>query len=171
MVPDRLETIKVVVEPVLTPLDLSIYDLVIGGGSVRLVVDRPGGVDIDSLEAVSRAVGPLLEDRPDLPGPFTLEVSSPGVERDLRRPEHFVGAVGTVISVKVQEDDGTRVRLRGELVAADDDSITLRLDDGDRTFALDAIDQARTVFEWGPAPKPGKGSKPGHAKKEAVARP
>lgn len=171
MVPDRLESIKAVVEPALTPLDLAIYDVVLGGGVVRLLVDRPGGVDIDTLEAVSRAVGPLLDAMTDLPGPYTLEVSSPGVERELRRPEHFAGAVGETISVKVEESDGTKARLRGELVATDADTITIRLDDGDRKIALDAIDQARTVFEWGPAPKPGKGSKPGHAKKEAVARP
>jgi ribosome maturation factor RimP len=170
VVPDRLESIKAVVEPALTPLDLAIYDVVLGGGVVRLVVDRPGGVDIDTLEAVSRAAGPLLDSLPDLPGPYTLEVSSPGVERELRRPEHFAGAVGDTVSVKVEEADGAKARLRGELVAADADTITIRLDDGDRKIALDAIDQARTVFEWGPAPKPGKGSKPGH-KKEAVARP
>jgi ribosome maturation factor RimP len=170
VVPDRLESIKAVVEPALTPLDLAIYDVVVGGGAVRLVVDRPGGVDIDTLEAASRAVGPLLDQLPDLPGPYTLEVSSPGVERELRRPEHFAGAVGDTVSVKVEEADGAKARLRGELVAADADTITIRLDDGDRKIALDAIDQARTVFEWGPAPKPGKGSKPGH-KKEAVARP
>jgi ribosome maturation factor RimP len=171
VVPDRLESIKAVVEPAITPLDLTVYDVVFGGGAVRLVVDRPGGVDIDTLEAVSRAVGPLLDAMPDLPGPYTLEVSSPGVERELRRPEHFAGAVGDTVSVKAEAADGTKARLRGQLVAADADTITIRLDDGDRTIALDAIDQARTVFEWGPAPKPGKGSKPGHAKKEAVARP
>jgi ribosome maturation factor RimP len=171
VVPDRLETIRDVVEPVLTPLDLGIYDVVVGGGAVRLVVDRPGGVDIDTLEAASRAVGPVLDSLPDIPGPYTLEVSSPGVERELRRPEHYAGAVGESVSVKVREDDGTKVRLRGELVAATPDSITLRLDGGDRDVPLDAIEQAKTIFEWGPSPKPGKGSKPGHAKKEAVARP
>jgi ribosome maturation factor RimP len=171
VVPDRLDTIKAVVEPALTPLDLAIYDVVVGGGVVRLVVDRPGGVDIDTLEAATRSVGPLLDSLPDLPGPYTLEVSSPGLERDLRRPEHFAAAVGETVSVKARDADGTKERLRGELVAAGADTITLRLDAGDRTIALDAIDQARTVFEWGPAPKPGKGSKPGHAKKEAVGRP
>jgi ribosome maturation factor RimP len=170
VVPDRLESIKAVVEPALTPLDLAIYDVLVGGGAVRLVVDRPGGVDIDTLEAASRAVGPRLDQLPDLPGPYTLEVSSPGVERDLRRPEHFAGAVGETVSVKVEDADGTKARLRGELVAAGADTITIRLDGGDRQIALDAIDQARTVFEWGPAPKPGKGSRPGHAKKEAVGR-
>ncbi len=171
MVPDRLETIRDVVEPALGPLGLQIYDLVVAGGSVRLVVDRPGGrVDLDTLEVASRAVAPRIEELDELSGPYTLEVSSPGVERSLRTPEHFAGAVGTEVSVKARGEDGAMERLRGVLSAADAERITLRLDDGERQVAIGAIEEARTVFDWSPAPKPGKGSKPGRTKKEAVAR-
>jgi ribosome maturation factor RimP len=169
VVPDRLETIRDVVEPVVTPLGLRIYDLVLAGPEVRLILDRPGGVDIDTLEEASRRVAPVLEELDELPGPYTLEVSSPGVERPLRRPEHFAAAIGSEVSVKARNDDGAMERRRGVLTAAGPDTITIRLDDGERTIPIDAIDQARTVFDWSPAPKPGKGSKPGRAKKEAVA--
>jgi ribosome maturation factor RimP len=169
VVPDRMETIRSVVEPVLSPLDLQIYDLILDGVVVRLVLDRPGGVDIDTLESASRAIAPLLEGMDDLSGPFTIEVSSPGVERRLRTPEHFAHAVGEQVSVKARGEDGAMERLHGVLTAADPDTITIRLEDGEREIAIDAIDQARTVFDWSPAPKPGKGSKPGRAKKEAVA--
>lgn len=169
MVPDRLETIRDVVEPVVTPLGLRIYDLILEGGIVRLVLDRPGGVDIDTLEEASRSVAPRLEDVDDLSGPYTLEVSSPGVERRLRTPEHFTGAIDTIVSVKARGEDGVKERVRGVLTAADADTITIRLEAGEREIAFDAIDEARTVFDWSPAPKPGKGSKPGRAKKEAVA--
>ena len=93
MVPDRLETIRDVVEPVATALGPP--DLRPGprGPEVRLVLDRPGGVDIDTLERASRTVAPLLEELDDMTGPYTLEVSSPGVERPLRTPEHFAGAI------------------------------------------------------------------------------
>jgi ribosome maturation factor RimP len=171
VVPDRLETIRDVVEPALGPLGLQIYDLVVAGGAVRLVLDRPGGVDIDTLEAASRAVAPRIEELGELSGPYTLEVSSPGVERTLRTPEHFAGAVGTEVSVKARGEDGAMERFRGVLTAADAETVTLRLDEGERRVAIDTIDQARTVFDWSPAPKPGKGSKPGRTKKEAVARP
>jgi ribosome maturation factor RimP len=171
VVPDRLETIRAMVEPVATSLGLQIYDLVLAGPAVRLILDRPGGVDIDTLEEASRRVAPLLEALDELAGPYTLEVSSPGVERPLRTAVHFAGAVGAVVSVKARGEDGVKERVRGELVAADADTITIRLDDGPREIAYGAIDEARTVFDWSPAPKPGKGSKPGRAKKEAVARP
>lgn len=169
MVPDRLETIRDVVEPVAATLGLQIYDLIQAGPAVRLILDRPGGVDIDTLEEASRRVAPLLEEMDDLAGPYTLEVSSPGVERPLRTPEHFAGAIDTIVSVKARGDDGVKERVRGVLTAADANAITIRLDDGERQIAFDAIDEARTVFDWSPAPKPGKGSKPGRAKKEAVA--
>ena len=151
MVPDRLETIQDVVEPVATALGLQIYDLIVAGPEVRLILDRPGGVDID------------------MAGPYTLEVSSPGVERPLRRAEHFTGAVGTEVSVKAPGADGAMERVRGVLTGADADTITIRLEGGEREIPIDTIEQARTVFDWSPAPKPGKGSKPGRAKKEAVS--
>lgn len=169
MVPDRMETIRSVVEPVLAPLDLQIYDLILDGIVVRLVLDRPGGVDIDTLESASRAIAPLLEGMDALAGPFTIEVSSPGVERRLRTPEHFTHAIGEQVSVKARGEDGAMERLHGVLTATGPNTITIRLEDGDREIATDAIDQARTVFDWSPAPKPGKGSKPGRAKKEAVS--
>jgi len=169
VVPDRLETIRDVVEPVVTPLGLRIYDLVLAGGAVRLILDRPGGVDIDTLEEASRRIAPLLEEMDDLSGPYTLEVSSPGVERPLRTPEHFTGAVGAEVSVKAPGPAGPMERVRGVLTAAGPDMITIRLDDGEREIAIAAIEQARTVFDWSPAPKPGKGSKPGRAKKEVVS--
>jgi len=169
VVPDRLETIQALVEPVATSLGLQIYDLVLAGGEVRLILDRPGGVDIDTLEEASRRVAPMLEELDELSGPYNLEVSSPGLERPLRTPEHFAGAVDSLVSVKVRGDDGVKERLRGVLVAADAGSVTIRLDDGEREIAFDAIDEARTVFDWSPAPKPGKGSKPGRAKKESVS--
>jgi ribosome maturation factor RimP len=169
VVPDRLETIRAMVEPVATSLDLQIYDLVLAGPAVRLILDRPGGVDIDTLEEASRRVAPLLEELDELSGPYTLEVSSPGVERPLRTPVHFAGAVGSVVSVKARDESGVKERVRGDLVAADADTITIRLEGGERQVPIDTIDQARTVFDWSPAPKPGKGSKPGRAKKEAVS--
>ena len=172
MVPDRLETIQAVVEPVATPLGLQIYDLVLAGPAVRLILDRPGGVDIDTLEEASRRVAPLLEELDDLAGPYTLEVSSPGVERPLRtaralhrRRRHDGLGQGTAART------APRSGCAGVLIAADADSITIRLDDGEREIPFDAIDAGPTVFDWSPAPKPGKGSKPGRAKKEAVSRP
>jgi ribosome maturation factor RimP len=89
-------------------------------------------------------------------------VSSPGLERPLRTPAHFTRALGGKISVKaVSGLEGGR-RVAGTLVEADDDGILVDLDQPageQRRLAYDDIERARTVFEWGPAPKPGKAPK------------
>jgi len=95
-VPER-ETIVAAVEPVLTPLGLELFDVQFTGSgrarTVRVVVDRDGGVDLDAITAASERIQPVLEHL-DALGPFALEVSSPGLERPLSRPEHFHRAVG-----------------------------------------------------------------------------
>jgi ribosome maturation factor RimP len=169
VVPDRLESIQGVVEPVVAPLGLSVYDVVLAGGILRLILDRPGGVDIDTLEEASRRAGPAIDEAAELNGPYTLEVSSPGLERPLRRPEHFTSALDTVVTVKARGTEGAMERFRGVITAVDADGITIRTDEGERQITFDAIESARTVFDWSPAPKPGKGSKPGRARKEAHA--
>src|SRR6202008_661603 len=100
----------------------------------------------------------------------TLEVSSPGVERPLRTPQHFAAAVGQKVALRVIDERGAR-RVSGVLLAADDDGITISAHDdalpaGDDQgaegadaaspcrFGYEQVERARTVFEWGPAPKP-----------------
>jgi len=91
-----------------------------------------------------------------LPGTYLLEVSSPGLERPLRTPAHFRGALGSSVSLKATGADGTNRRDRVVLVAADDDAIEVEIDGARERVVYGDIVQARTVFEWGPAPKPGK---------------
>jgi ribosome maturation factor RimP len=144
--------IAAAVEPVISALGLELYDVEVAGSGrskvVRVLVDREGGVDIDAVGTAAERISPVLDDAPlsvVLPGPYALEVSSPGLERPLRRPDHFRRAIGSQVSVKVP---GRRVR--GVLVDADDDSFEIVSEDGteQRIPYADAT-QVRTVFEWG----------------------
>ena len=91
-----------------------------------------------------------------MPGGYTLEVSSPGLERKLRLPQHFSGAVGELVNVKLGPHvEGDR-RVRGWLKAVSDDAISVVDDAGtERRIEIADITKAVTVFEWGPSPKPG----------------
>ena len=89
-----IERVTALIAPEVTAAGLSLYDLEHAGGVLRVVVDRPGGVDIEAIAAITRAVSRLLDEHDPLPGHYTLEVSSPGLERRLRVPAHFAGAVG-----------------------------------------------------------------------------
>jgi ribosome maturation factor RimP len=153
--------------PVLQSLGLELYDVDVARAgrvaTVRVLIDRDGGVDLDVVTRATEAITPVLDHGPladALPGSYALEVSSPGLERPLRRPEHYRRAVGSKVSVKVRAGQAPAQRLRGTLVGVGDDSCEIALDDGGvARVAFDEIVQARTVFEWGTPPRPGRRTK------------
>jgi ribosome maturation factor RimP len=164
------ETVSSVVAPVLDALGVELVDVEHRGVVVRVVVDEPGGIGLDRLGEVTQKVSRALDDADPISSRYTLEVSSPGVERPLRTSRHFQAVVGQRITFRYLCPERAE-RITGVLLAAGDDAITVRVEpagsgDGPPTLEVPyrLIDKARTVFEWGPAPKPGKGSKPGAAK-------
>jgi ribosome maturation factor RimP len=153
------ERIAELVEPILLDRGHELYDVELTGATVRVLVDREGGVALDDLEQLAREISGVLDEADPLPDRFYLEVSSPGLERPLRQPKHFQTAVGTKVKVKTLPSvEGDR-RVDGLLAAADDDTVTVETDAGPRRLAYDDIERARTVFEWGGNPKPGTANK------------
>jgi ribosome maturation factor RimP len=156
--------------PVLAELGLDLVDVEVTGRVVRVLVDRDGGVDLDALASANRAVSVELDRLDPMPGRYTLEVSSPGVERRLRTPAHFARAVGETVTVRTHPDTTDVRRLQGVLATTDDDGVVLETGDGQVRIAYEQIERARTVFEWGPKPAPGKGPKPAGAKGKVTTR-
>ena len=111
------------------------------GGTLTLFIDRPGGVDLELCGAVSAALD-------DLRARYSLEVSSPGLDRRLRKPAHFVAALGREVAVKLATPREGRSNFRGVLVAADEDSVTLDLGDGSATLPLPDIAKAHVVYNF-----------------------
>lgn len=160
------ERVADLVAPVVADLGLVLHDVEQEGAHLRVTVDREGGVDMEALAAATRAVSRALDEADPIPSAYTLEVSSPGLERKLRRPEHFALAATRVERVRVKTKPGVAGdrRVEGVVTAAGEDAVTIRSDDGStRRLDLADIDSARTVFEWGPPPKPG--SRPARSKK------
>jgi ribosome maturation factor RimP len=140
-------------EPVVRANDLELVDVELRAGVLLVTVDRDGGVDLGALTDANRVVSAVLDELDPIPGRYTLEVSSPGVERTLRTPAHFVRAIGETVTVKTRPQAPGERRRRGVLVAADDDGLTLDVDggpDGGIHLSYSDIDKARTVFVWGP---------------------
>jgi len=146
------------------PLGLELVDVERRTGSVRVVVDRPGGADLDTLAQATRAVSAVLDSHDPFPGRrYTLEVSSPGVERRLRTPDHFVRAVGETVSVRTVAGATGERRVTGRLLSADAEGFVLQVadsPDGEHRLAYDQVERARTVFEWGSAGRPGTRARP-----------
>ena len=156
--PTVAERVADAVAPVLDELGLLLHDVEHSGTSIRVVIDREGGVDVDLLAAATRAISRLMDELDPIDGHYTLEVSSPGLERPLRTPAHFARAVGADVTVKTRPGTEGERRVEGAVQAADDDGFTVVLaDGGTRRIGYDQVEKARTTFAWGPAPKPGKG--------------
>jgi ribosome maturation factor RimP len=153
------------VQPILDDLGLSLYDCEHQGGVLTITVDKQGGVALDEIALLTRLLSRDLDHEDPVPGRYTLEVSSPGLERRLRRREHFRMSVGATIAVRLRDALNGERRLEGVLVSTDDDGILIRSGDADRSVTYDQIDRARTVFVWETTPKPGKG--PGKTTKAA----
>jgi ribosome maturation factor RimP len=151
------------VAPLLADLGIEIYDLEYVGGTLRITVDRPGGIDLEAIALATRVVSRELDHSDPLPGHYTLEVSSPGLERSLRTPEHFRRALGSTVALRTHPHVEGERRAQGILREVDDDGIivfvTDGLEPGERRLAFDEVERARTVFTWGPTPKPGSTSR------------
>lgn len=169
------DAIRALVEPALASSGLELWDVEVARDTVRILVDRPGGIDLDSLATLAgQVVSPLLDEHPELTpgGHFDLEVSSPGVERTLRRPDQYARYIGTEVSVKTVVAVADARRHHGVLISVDDDGVVIVPKDAPAGTTLTLrhadIERARTVLVWGPAPKK---ASPSRSKHKAVKRP
>ena len=169
----KTDIVRSLVEPLAAAEGADVYDVTFNGGKLAVAINRQGGIDLDTLADISRELGERLDADDVIGGSYTLEVTSPGLERPLRVPDHFRGAVGEDVTIRTTPDTDGERRVRGTIVDADDTSVTVEVeDDGGpeagtkRTIALDEIERARTTFSWGPQPKPGQ-AKSGPKNKKA----
>lgn len=146
------ERVRELVEPLVAAAGLDLVEIEQGPGLLRIYLDDEGGIDLDTLTTMSEQISDLLDVHDPIPGRYTLEVSSPGLERNLRTPAHYLRFVGTKINVKTHPNVEGERRFSGTLTEADDDGIVVE----GRRLSYGDIERARTVFEWGPTPKPGQ---------------
>lgn len=152
-----MERVSGIVAPILDRLGLHLYDVEVNGATLRVTVEGDEPVDLDQLTSATHAIAAILEEEDPMPKSYTLEVSSPGLERKLRTPDHFAGAVGDLVSLKLGPKAEGERHLRGVLIASTKNGLTV-IDDAGRKHVIVPTDvtKARTVFEWSKAPKPGQ---------------
>ena len=146
--------VEELVRPVVEAEGLELWEVTFrreaGRRILRVMVFRPGGVDLETISRTSER----LSRRLDLEGfsedrAYELEVSSPGVERTLHEPRHFERSVGEQVKVKTVAPVDGRIVHEGALVSADADGIAISSDGGERRVRYADIASARTVFVWG----------------------
>ena len=136
-------------EPVVSAAGYDLEDLSVTAAGrrsvVRVVVDRDGGIDLDAVADVTRAVSAALDDTEVMgESPYVLEVSSPGVERPLTEPRHWQRAAGRLVRVPVT-DTGT---VTGRVARADDAGVTIDVDGQAQTFAYAALGRGQIQVEF-----------------------
>lgn len=144
------QQVRAVVEPAVTGIGYDVEDVTVETAGrrrlVRIVVDRDGGIDLDAVADVSRAVSAAL-DADDLLGgtAYTLEVTSPGVDRPLTDPRHWRRAAGRLVRVTLTGGETLTGRVRG----ADDAAVTLDVDGDVRTLAHTELGPGHVQVEFG----------------------
>lgn len=127
--------------------ELSDLELRIGGrdGVVRVFIDKPEGVGLADCETVSRQISAVLDVEDPVPGHYVLEVSSPGLDRKLKKPAHFQRFLDRDVKVKVRFPVDGRRNFRGKLTAASEESIEVEVDGQAHSLPLATIESARLV--------------------------
>jgi ribosome maturation factor RimP len=119
------------------------------GRVLRLYLDREGGPSLDQLSRVSRALSDLLDEHEDVvAGTYTLEVSSPGINRPLKRPEHFSRYIGKKIRVRTRDMINGRRSFLGELLEALPDKIALKQDGARWEIPFAQIEKSNYEHDW-----------------------
>jgi ribosome maturation factor RimP len=158
---DVAARVSELVEPLLEARGAELYDVVLGGATLQVLV--AGQVDVEVLADLTRDISAALDEDDPMPDRYTLEVSTPGLERTLRTPSHFTGAIGERVKIKTNPNTEGDRRVDGVLTAADDEGFVVDTGTEQRRMSYGDVERARTVFEWGPPPKPVSPSKKGRS--------
>ena len=179
-----------IVEPVVNAAGYDLVELRFlveqGGPVLRVAVDLPltdatdlsqvpeDRVDLEDCENLSRELSAVLDVDDPIPQAYSLEVSSPGIDRPLRTPAHFAHFVGSEVKIQLgvpmQTPSGERKNFKGELLGITDGKVSVNVDGQKYELPLDDIDSAKLVPDWdavmagksGVGPRMNKPIKPGH---------
>lgn len=153
MTTDERTRVRSLAEPLVAGAGLDLVDVEVkrgrGPALVRIVVDRKGGVPLQACDEVSRALSSRFDAVDPIDGRYTLEVTSPGVDRPLRDRAAFDRIEGRDVRVTHRDEDGQEHTVEGRVLAAEPDAVRLRdADDGEVRVAYDRIDTAVQRLPW-----------------------
>lgn len=136
-------------EPVIKDLGYELVLLEFKGGVLQILAENPktGNLGLEDCTAISKILSPLLEVEDPISGAYTLEISSPGIDRPLVKPADFTKYVGFDAKVELDEAlDVPQKRFRGKLAGMKDDCVVMVVDKVEHTFEMGAIKKARLVL-------------------------
>ena len=139
-------------KPIIENLNYELYDVqYVKEGKdyyLRIIIDKDGIIDIDDCENVNNAITDILDEEDYIKEQYYLEVSSPGLERVLRKKEHFIEQIGNEISIKLFKAIDKEKELIGVLKEYNDNEIILEVNNININIDLKNISLAKTIYEW-----------------------
>ncbi|HDZ23605.1 MAG TPA: ribosome maturation factor RimP [Desulfobacteraceae bacterium] len=145
------DQITMLVEPVLEEMGFELIDVEYfgpGGRRVlRVYMDRPGGVSLDDCARVSREIGVLIDVKDLIPERYVLEVSSPGLNRRLKREKDFAWAMGKKVKVRMKTPVEGRRNFTGRLIEMQEGTIAVEVEKGKAVLPIHGIEKANLVYE------------------------
>ena len=144
------DTVREAIEPTVTELGYSIWDITyskVGADyHLEITIDHENGINIDDCEKVHRAIDPILDEVDPIETFYYLDVSSPGIERELRTDEHVMSCVGMKVEAKLfAQKDGAK-SIIGELVGFVDGKVVIAAADGEKALDKSEISKLTTVY-------------------------
>lgn len=145
--------VEELLKPIITNIGYDLYDVRYEKEGkdyyLRIIIDKPEGIDLNDCEKVNNSINDILDEKDYIKEQYFLEVSSPGLERVLRKPNHFLSQIGNEISVKLFKPIENKKELIGILEDFNNqDGITLKVDNTTMKIDLKDIAVAKTIFNW-----------------------
>jgi len=140
-------------QPVVEQADCELVDVVYEKeGSdwfLRVYIDKPGGVTLDDCEKISRHLNEILDEKDPIPQAYYLEVSSPGLERQLKKPRDFERALGNLVEIKLYKAVDNRKRYEGELISYDGNVLAIKTENNEiLEFKVEQIAKVKTIVKF-----------------------
>lgn len=150
---NNIETkVENLLKDVIQNLGYELYDVIYAKEAkdfyLRIIIDKEKGIDLNDCEKVNDAINDILDETDYIKDQYFLEVSSPGVERVLRKPKHFQSQIGNEILVKLFKPLEKQKEFTGILKSYSEEELVLIQDDKEVKIEVKNIALARTVFDW-----------------------
>ncbi|MCK4358674.1 MAG: ribosome maturation factor RimP [Candidatus Cloacimonetes bacterium] len=147
------EILEDIIKKVCQRMNIQLYDWQLKGRhnnqSLVVYITRKNGVTLDDCQKISQEIGDELDMRDIFESRYVLEVSSPGLNRNLKTPQHFIDALNELVKIKFLNDEQNIQIVKGVLKSANEDSISIKLDEEKNiTIFYEQIKNAKAVFNW-----------------------
>lgn len=154
---DLDDRLKVMIEPIVAGLGCELWgiELLAQGNqpTLKIYIDSPSGIGVEDCARVSRQVSSLLDVEEPLKGKYLLEVSSPGMDRNLYTLEQFREYLGANVKIRLRSPFEGRRNFSGQVCGVEDGDVVLRVDDNEYLLPFDAIDRASIIPDFGGSEK------------------